>query len=173
MISYEKIDFYPIPNIEKYYISKCGKVLSTRSPSGKEKEGKEYRNVMKLNKVTNGYIRVRLYDCKQKTYAVHKLVALTFIGENKNLEIDHINQNKTDNHVNNLRYVTRSDNERNKLQFDGISCKNGKEVTCQFYTTPGNRHKRSFAINKYGFAFAFLLATNVRDEMVKKYYNRV
>ena len=95
MISYEGIDFYPIPNIEKYYISKCGKVLSTRSPSGIYKEGKEYRNVMKLNKVTNGYIRVRLYDCEQKTYAVHKLVALTFMGENKNLEIDHINQNKT------------------------------------------------------------------------------
>mgnify|MGYP000742621874 CR=1 FL=1 len=46
---------------------------------------------------------------------VHRLVAMAHIPNPKGLEmVDHINQDKLDNRVENLRWVTRSQNQRNK-----------------------------------------------------------
>ena len=51
---------------------------------------------------------------KQIRYYVHRLVAETFIPNPYRLsEIDHINRDKTNNHVSNLRWVTRKDNMTN------------------------------------------------------------
>jgi hypothetical protein len=63
-----------------------------------------------LNK--NGYMYVMLYkDGKRKNCSIHRLIAQAFIPnpENKK-EVDHINRNRTDNRVENLRWVCRSDN---------------------------------------------------------------
>ena len=52
---------------------------------------------------------------KAKTIKIHNLVAQHFIGERPiGLEIDHIDRNPLNNNVNNLRYITRSENEKNK-----------------------------------------------------------
>jgi hypothetical protein len=51
---------------------------------------------------------------KQIRYYVHRLVAETFIPNPYGLlEVDHINRDKTDNQVSNLRWVTRKDNMKN------------------------------------------------------------
>ena len=48
---------------------------------------------------------------KQIRYYVHRLIAETLIPNPKELpEIDHINQDKTDNSISNLRWVTRKEN---------------------------------------------------------------
>ena len=68
----------------------------------------------------DGYIKVSIYDkringkrrCRQAY--LHKLVGLTFIPNPENKpEIDHINAIRTDNRVENLRWVTRKENDNN------------------------------------------------------------
>ena len=61
---------------------------------------------------TNGYIRLVINGHK---FYKHRLVALHFIRNPDNLpEVDHRNKNRTDFHISNLRWTTRSDNGRNK-----------------------------------------------------------
>ncbi len=66
----------------------------------------------KQNK-NNDYERVTLYDRygNARYYTVHFLVAMAYIPNPDNLpEIDHINRNKKDNNVENLRWINRSKN---------------------------------------------------------------
>lgn len=92
-----------------YYITKSGKVYSKRQG-----------NTLKLLKQsldTSGYPIVKLYDSnsKNRTIAVHRLVADTFIPNLNNLEcINHIDENKTNNSVNNLEWCTKSYNNSYK-----------------------------------------------------------
>lgn len=61
-----------------------------------------------------------------KTYRVHRIVAETFIpNPEEKPEIDHINRNPSDNRVENLRWVTRSEQLRNTKQNDGCFEKYG------------------------------------------------
>jgi len=176
MISYEGIDFYPIPNIEKYYISKCGKVLSTRSPSGREKVGKEYRHLMKISTDRYGYLTTNLYINKKKVHkTIHRLVAETFLVDfNEKLEVDHKDNDKLNNDLSNLRMVTASNNQRNKLNAIGYTYeKYRNSFRAHWYDDKGNYKRIGFSVKTYGELFAYILATNVRDEMVDKYYNRV
>lgn len=87
-----------------YWINNFGYIKRIYS-NGSEKVLKQ-----QLNK--GGYLYVCL--CKngtKKFVRVHKLVAETFIkNDSKNKEINHINGIKTDNRVENLEYVSRSEN---------------------------------------------------------------
>lgn len=81
----------------KYQISSMGKVKSLWF--GKEK-------ILKNIKTDRGYIVVSLYkEGKQKNYYIHRLVAQTFLPNPDNLpQVNHRNENKTDNRVDNLEY---------------------------------------------------------------------
>ena len=61
---------------------------------------------------TSGYLHVRLYDgTKSKDFSVHRLVALAFIANPKNLtHVNHINKNKQDNRVENLEWCSNQYN---------------------------------------------------------------
>ena len=72
-----------------------------------------------------GYLFVNLCkNGKVKNYRIHRLVAEAYIPNPDNLpQVDHINEDKTNNCVNNLQWITNRDNSRksnNKpiLQFD-------------------------------------------------------
>ena len=61
-----------------------------------------------------GYLRVVLQkDCEIKNYSVHRLVAEAFIPNTLNLpEVNHKNENKTDNRVENLEWCDHSYNNK-------------------------------------------------------------
>lgn len=96
---------------EKYYISNKGNVLAKNyGRSGKSK-------LLKTTLSTTGYLKVELYTgSKRKSYRLHRLIAEAFIPNPQNKQfIDHINTIKTDNRIENLRWVTRSENMNNIL----------------------------------------------------------
>lgn len=59
----------------------------------------------------DGYIRIRV---DRTLYLAHRLAWLYHYGTFPEQEIDHINRNKLDNSIGNLRDVCRSTNNRNK-----------------------------------------------------------
>lgn len=63
-----------------------------------------------------GYWKVSFPDIsgRRRTYEVHRVVGLTFLGEPQNRVVDHINGVRTDNRLANLRYLSRSDNVKGR-----------------------------------------------------------
>ena len=59
----------------------------------------------------NGYIQVKLFN---KRYLAHRLIYKMMTGDEP-IEIDHINNNRTDNRWVNLRNVTHSTNQLNRI----------------------------------------------------------
>ena len=68
--------------------------------------------------ISYGYIDVHLEDNKQ--YKKHRLIAEQFIPNPQNLpQVDHINRNRSDYHIENLRWVTNLQNCQNKATYGG------------------------------------------------------
>lgn len=97
----------------KYEISDSGVVYSLDY----RRSGKEAAMSPSLN--TKGYCQVRLVGESGKvTFRVHRLVALAFIPNPQNLpQVNHKDENKTNNHVENLEWCT---NEYNMTYNDGM-----------------------------------------------------
>ena len=94
-----------IKNYENYTINEDGVIINTNS--GIER---------KPRLETNGYYRICLTTDKKRKYLyIHRLIALAFIPNPDNKPfIDHINRNRGDNRIENLRWATRSENRRNR-----------------------------------------------------------
>ena len=69
---------------------------------------------IKLQASWAGYIRVSLWkNGNQKKYSVHRLVAEAFIPNPKGKpQVNHIDENKANNNVSNLQWVTNLENMR-------------------------------------------------------------
>jgi hypothetical protein len=94
-----------IENYPKYKISDCGMVMNSRGW------------ILKPVKDGDGYLKITPYvNGKKKNCKIHRLVAEAFIPnpENKR-EVDHIDRDRTNNHIDNLRWATRSENSQNTV----------------------------------------------------------
>lgn len=91
-----------------YEISNTGKIRNKRT-----------KRLKKYGETYNGYYRVALYIPDEKRdmkFQVARLVALAFIPNPDNKpEVDHIDCDKHNNVVSNLRWVTHSENMLNPL----------------------------------------------------------
>lgn len=80
------------------------------SDKGDIKNNKTNR-ILKATISTSGYLFVQISDGKPHMKYVHRLVAESFIQNLNNLpQVDHIDGNKLNNSVTNLRWVTVSEN---------------------------------------------------------------
>lgn len=84
-----------------------------------EDDGRIYSHVkgkfLKGEISNSGYYRVTLCkDNSKNRYCIHRLIALTYIPNLENKpQVDHIDRNKTNNSVNNLRWATIAENRCN------------------------------------------------------------
>jgi hypothetical protein len=102
-----------IPTWEGYYqVSNKGNVKTlkrtTKDKLGRVRHRKE--RVLKQSTDRYGYKYVIFnLASRSRTYKVHRLVGLCFIGE-PSLQINHKDLDKTNNMLDNLEYVTQSEN---------------------------------------------------------------
>lgn len=117
----------PIEEFPGYFVSNLGKVYSDSPRRG------FYELTPRPNK--DGYLRVALKKagvkretgstrnqgkCKTFQRSVHLLVAEAFLGPKPNpkSQVDHINNQRDCNHINNLRYISSSDNVKKSFEYN-------------------------------------------------------
>ena len=90
-----------IKDFENYEISNLGRIRN-----------KETKLIRKQSSHKDGYNRIVLIkDNKNYIKTVHRLVAITFIPNPNNLsDVDHIDNNKLNNNVENLQWLSHKDN---------------------------------------------------------------
>lgn len=91
-----------LSNYPDYDIYSDGRIYSHRS-----------NKFLSPSKTTDGYLAVRFTNDQKegKTFKVHRLVAILFIPNEQNLpEVNHKDGNKQNNNVNNLEWVSHSQN---------------------------------------------------------------
>ncbi len=82
-----------------YRVSNLGRVLSAKK-----------NKILSPTRQKNGYIRIHLCkNGKAKLMLVHRLVAAAFLGKSDEL-VDHIDGSRDNNTLDNLRYLTQSQN---------------------------------------------------------------
>ena len=110
-------EYKTIEGFENYKISNFGNLIN-----------------IKKNKIVNssvekwGYCTVTLCKPgKKKTFKIHRLVALAFIDNADDKPfIDHIDRNKQNNHISNLRWASVSENSKNVgIRKNNVSTRTG------------------------------------------------
>ena len=112
--NWKDIEGYP-----KYMVSDQGYVLS-----------KTNMKFLSPAVSSSGYRHVNLYQGRVKvTHKVHRLVAEAFLESHRNCEfVDHIDHDKLNNSIGNMRWCTRSENNRNTNKRSGTMSSTYKGV---------------------------------------------
>ena len=103
-----------------YAITEDGQVWSYR------------RNKYLKQQQARNYLSIELHkDNNRKNYFIHRLVAETYIPNPHNLpEVNHIDENKYNNCVDNLEWVSHKDNMNHGTQKERASTKCKKRIRC-------------------------------------------
>jgi mannosyltransferase OCH1-like enzyme len=156
----------------EYEISNFGNCRSTKKIIIKS-NGKTYTReskVLKPAKSQDGYLKCAVsFNGKLITKPIHRLVAETFINKpDTYLEVNHIDGNKTNNNVNNLEWITKSENLKHAYKLNLLKAKKGelngnsKLTWCQveeiralaLITKSGRYYNRKGIAEKYGISEA-------------------
>lgn len=140
-----------------YMISNTGRVYG---PKGK---------ILKLTLSLNYYIAsVLMYTGERKRIAVHQLVIWAFKPRIEGMTVDHIDRNSKNNHIDNLRYATRSEQNYNqnpqqsKRVYQVARIKNNKIIKIW--------NNREGAANELGISLSYLSNIIVQKLQYKNYF---
>ncbi|WP_010291254.1 HNH endonuclease [Kurthia massiliensis] len=127
---------------EEYEVSNFGRL---KLISGK---------VSKMKPNEYGYIRTALYtkDSKQKSIRLHRLVALAFVpGYEEDLQVNHIDENKANNHYTNLEWVSARENNNHGTRTERAANSLSQPVEAitdgVIFTFKSTQHAHEFGFN--------------------------
>lgn len=108
----------PIPHYGGFYevsdlgrVRSVGRVVERKYSNGTKRFQHRNGRILRTAPVGRGYLAVSLYrDDIQKKRTVHQLVLLAFAGPPDGLITRHLNGDRTDNRLKNLKYGTGSEN---------------------------------------------------------------
>lgn len=105
--------FKVVPGYSNYYINKNGVLLSIYNNKIKTKKATK-KFTERKNKTLNGYLYYMIYNNGKSYFALlHRLLAITFIENTLNKpEVNHIDGNTFNNSLENLEWVTKSEQQR-------------------------------------------------------------
>jgi hypothetical protein len=104
------IEWRTIDEPPNYEVSSSGQVRNRTS-----------HVILSAERQYKGYLRVQLWrDGHRQHKLVHQLVAAAFLGPADGRQVDHIDRNPANNHIENLRYVSSSGNQKNKKSHHGV-----------------------------------------------------
>lgn len=127
MEKYKIISGFPM-----YEISNYGNIRNVKT-----------KRPRKLQQTPSGYLRVTLYEgtVKRHIFFVHRLVWLNFVGDiPSDLQINHKDENKTNNCLNNLELLTPKENSNYGNRNKNVSehTKNTHSKTVYQFNLDGN-----------------------------------
>ena len=136
-----------ISEYENYQISNMGRVKNIKT-----------EKILKPSIDKRGYCRASLYkDGMVSKFSIHRLVAHEFLeNPNEELYIDHMDRNCSNNCINNLRWVSSSQNQMNRTKsinktsaFKGVYLeKNTGKWRCRIKIDGKLQHHGYFEIEK-------------------------
>lgn len=156
----------------RYSVSNCGRVRNDTTG-----------RILRPAVGKHGYQFVCLSENgKVKTHLIHRLVAnewLDNLEDADHNQVDHIDRVKTNNHIGNLRWVTRSKNQRNRTTSknnvsgkQGVCQRNDKGFGYWLVSIVSNDRvhiQKSFSIKKLGNDVAFARAVQCRKDLERQY----
>ena len=115
---------------EEYEVSNYGNVRSVKV----DKHSKKHNKTIKPTTLKNGYLQVLMRkNGKRKQFLVHRVVAYTWIENDEPLtktQVNHKNEIKTDNRVENLEWLSPKDNTHYGTGMERKAKTQGKRVKC-------------------------------------------
>ena len=112
--TYTNEEWREIEGFPRYQVSNYGRVKSFTNPHKPK--------ILRPHRLKSGYLMVHLAtgsewgSCQTECVRIHKLVADAFIPNPENkCHIRHINQNRADNRVENLKWVTREESANDPI----------------------------------------------------------
>ena len=148
-----------IPGYEGFYtcdgignVYSMDRIVKTTNGKRMHYKGKKLKTT-----IIRGYPSVNL--CKngiEKHHSVHRLLGITFLSVPSNMQINHIDGNKSNNNINNLEVCTSSENLKHAFR---LGLKSNK----------GSKHSR-YRINKnmYERVTMLLKTSNLQQKEISK-----
>lgn len=159
-------EFRKITGYENYSISNLGNVRNDIT-----------LKILKVQNHNDGYKQISLCsNGHKKVYKVHRLVAKEFLQESQQRRlIDHIDGNKANNAVENLRYATHNENNFNT----GLKISNKSGVKGVSWDKHRNKWCARIQLNKRGYHLGYfdsledakLTRQKKAKELFKEYIN--
>lgn len=152
-----------IPNYENLYeVNEFGNIRN------------KYKKILSPHFDKDGYLRIDLYKNKvRKKFGIHQLVALSFIdGYFEGAVVNHIDEDKANNHFSNLEWVTVKENTNHGTSIKRRAISQGKKV--RQYDLEGNLVAEYFstgeAQRKTGVDHSFIsMAANGKVKTAKNF----